>query len=134
MADWNTAKYGSPTGEIIGPEILPLCEALNAAGFVTTSSCCGHGQRWPHVWFEHSTDERIEAMARFVIGQFWADHRPFRPAISKEIFPDGCGWCLEIHLNNVYATTPADVAMKEAELAMSRVTWAIQAWRFSPQI
>ena len=129
MADWTTAKHGSPTGEIIDPEILPLCEALNAAGFVTTASCCGHGKRWPHVWFEHSSDERIEAMARFVMGQTPGDYRPFRPAFSKEILVDGCGWCLEIHLNNVYADTPVGVAMKDAKYAMSRVTAAIQAWR-----
>ena len=131
MADWNTVRYDPNYEEKIDPEILPLCEALNAAGFVTTASCCGHGYRWPHVWFEHSTDERIEGMARFVIGQFWEDYRPFRPAISKEIFPEGCLWCLEIHLNNVYGDTPADIAMREAESAMSQVTAAIQTWSAS---
>jgi hypothetical protein len=131
MADWSTAKYGSPTGEIIDPEILPLCEALNAAGFVTTSSCCGHGRRWPHVWFEHSSDERIEAMARFVMAQHWGDYRPFRAEFNKEILPDGYQWCLEIHLNNCHADTPVDVAMGETEYALSQVTVAIQAWRFA---
>lgn len=128
MADWNTAKCGSPTGEIIDPEILPLCEALNAAGFVTASSCCGHGKRWPHVWFEHSTDERIEAMARFVMGQRQEDYRPFVPEFHKEILMEGYSWWLEIHLNNCYANTPVDVARKNAECAMAQVTAAIQAW------
>ena len=129
MADWKTVRYDPTYEEKIDPEILPLCDALNEGGFVTTASCCGHGRGWPHVWFEHSTDEQIEAMARFVMAQQQGDYRPFLPVFQKEVFIEGYGWCLEIHLNNVYATTSTDVAMKEAEYAISQVTAAIRAWK-----
>ena len=131
MADWNTARFDPAYEEKIDPEILPLCDALNAAGFVTTASCCGHGKSWPMVCFEHSTDECIERLARFVMAREGWDYRPFFSMWQKEICPDGYAWCVEIHLNDCYADTPVDVATKRAEFAMSQVTVAIQAWRFA---
>jgi hypothetical protein len=68
MADWKVVRNDPDYPEPLDPEIVPLCDALNAAGFVTTSSCSGHGRDWPYVWFEHSTDARIEDLARFVLG------------------------------------------------------------------
>jgi hypothetical protein len=128
MADWNTVRYDPSYEEKLDPEMIPLCDALNVAGFVTTVSCCGHGRSWPMVCFEHSTDERIERMARFVMGREGWDYRPYFSMWQKEICLDGYLWCLEIHLNNCHATTPVDVAIKQAEFALSRVTQAIQAF------
>lgn len=128
MAEWSIVRYDPTYEEKIDTEILPLCDALNSAGFVTTASCCGHGRGWPHVWFQHSTDERIEAMARFVMAQQQGDYRPFLPVFQKEILTNGYMWCLEIHLNNVYANTPVDAAMQEAIDALEQVTRAVQVW------
>lgn len=128
MADWNTVRYDPSYEEKIDPEILPLCDALNGAGFVTIFSCCGHGRNWPYVGFEHSSDERIEAMARFVMAQQPGDYRPFRASFQKEIRMDGCEWSLTIHLNNVYGPTSVDIAMKETISALAQVTAAIQVW------
>ena len=132
--NWNTVRFDPAYEEKIDPEILPLCDALNAAGFVTTASCCGHGRSWPYVCFEPSSDERIEAMARFVMAQHQGDYRPFLPVFQKEILTGGYEWCLEIHLNNVYANTAASAAVEEALFAISQVAASIQAWSPAPVI
>lgn len=122
MADWNTVRYDPAYGEPLDAEIIPLCDAMNAAGFVTTSSCWGHGTRWPHVWFEHSTDERIERMARFVLRATEGEFRPFYVMFEKDIRLEGYAWSLAIHLNETYGDTPSDVFMAEAVIAINRVT------------
>ena len=140
MADWNTVRHDPTYEEKLDPEIIPLCDALNAAGFVTTSSCCGHGRAWPHVWFEHSSDERIERLARYVKERERGDYRPYFTMWQKEILlrgsPEdvllhgntGYAWSLEIHLNNVYGDTPQAEGLKQAELALAKVTEAINRW------
>lgn len=128
MADWNIVRFDPSYEEKIDPEILPLCDVLNASGFVTTASCCGHGRDWPRVWFEHSTDARIEKLARFVLMTERGDYRPYFCLFQKEILIEGYLWSLEIHLNDVYATTPVASAMQQAELAISMVTMTIQKW------
>jgi hypothetical protein len=130
MADWNVVRYDPNYEEKLDDEIIPLCDALNAAGFVTTSSCCGHGRGWPHVYFEHSTDERIENLARFVlkIESELGDYRPDFTIWRKEVLIQGYAWCLEIRLNDVYANTSPVVALEAAKMAMDRVTKAIESW------
>jgi hypothetical protein len=128
MADWQIVRFDPSYVEPLDPEIIPLCDALNAAGIITSTSCCGHGYAWPHVWFEAEQDDaRIERMARFVlkseVGQvvyfscFW-----------KEVRLDGYAWILEIHLINVYKDTPIAEGLKEAVLALGRITDAVIAW------
>jgi hypothetical protein len=129
MADWNTVRYDPNWEEKLDPEIIPLCDALNAAGFATTTSCCGHGHRWPLVVFEHSTDERIERLARFVMERELGDYRSYSSMWQKEILPEGYAWSLHLRLNNVYSDTPASVGLEEAKSAMRAVTEAIEAWR-----
>jgi hypothetical protein len=116
MADWKTVRYDPNWEEKLDPEIIPLCDALNEAGFVTTSSCIGHGVCWPHVWFEHSTDERIEKLARLVKVTELGDYRPYFSMWQKEILTEGYAWSVEIHLNDVYSDTPRAVA-REAEIS-----------------
>lgn len=141
MADWKTVRYDPAYEEPLDPEIIPLCDAMNAAGFVTTSSCCGHGYSWPHVWFEHSTDERIENLARCVLAQEQGENRRYFSMWQKEILlrgsdadtrlynGTGYAWCVEIHLNNVYATTATSEALKEAVYAIIEIAKAVDRWR-----
>jgi hypothetical protein len=122
MAEWQTVRFDETHEEKLDPEIVPLCDAMNAAGFVTVASCCGHGSDWPRVWFEHSGDERIEGLARFVLAATEGDYRPFAASFQKEILLNGYIWCLELHLNNVYRDTPTEHGLKEAEAALASVT------------
>lgn len=131
MGDWQTVRYDPAYEEPLDEEIIPLCDALNAAGFVTTASCCGHGSAWPQVWFEHSTDERIESMARFVLAREQGDYRPFSSIFRKEVCREGYAWSLQIHLNRVFADTPKETALNEAKQAMDRVAQSIAAWHKS---
>ena len=128
MADWNIVRNDPSYPEPLDPEIIPLCDALNAAGFVTTSSCCGHGRNCPHVWFEHSNEERIIQMARFVIAREQGDFRPYFSMFQKEIRIDGYAWSLEIHLNDVYSSTDPHDALKAAKIAMDAIAKLIDAW------
>jgi|GEM_PF-993639 hypothetical protein len=128
MADWQTVRYDPTYEEKLDEEIIPLCDALNAAGFVTTSSCTMHGQGWPYVFFEHSTDERIERLARFVKKGEIGDYRPYFTMWQKEILEDGYAWCLEIHLNNVYCDTAQAVVSRERSHALASVTEAVVDW------
>lgn len=128
MADWATVRHDPAYPEPLDEEIIPLCDALNAAGFVTTSSCCGHGGDWPHVWFEHSSDERIERLARFILATETVDYGPHFTMIQKEIRPEGYAWSIEIHLNNQFADTPSGEALAMARVALGAVTAAVLAW------
>lgn len=128
MADWKVVRNDPDYPEPLDPEIVPLCEALNAAGFVTTSSCSGHGRDWPYVWFEHSTDARIEDLARFVLGTEGEYYRSHFTVWQKEIRPNGYAWSLEIHLNNVYGDTPSSDFLEQAALALGFVTEAVHCW------
>ena len=122
MANWQTARFDDAYEEKLDEEIVPLCDALNAAGFVTVSSCCGHGGDWPRVWFEHSTDARIGALARFVLATEQSDFAPDFSLFQKEVRLDGYLWCWELHLNNVYRDTPTEVALAAARDALARAT------------
>jgi hypothetical protein len=126
MADWKTVRYDPNWEEKLDPEIIPLCDALNDAGFVTLSSCIGHGHSRPHVWFEHSTDERIEKLARFVKATEEFDYRPYFTMWQKEILLEGCAWSVEIHVNGIYSNTPrsADLALEVA--AVNQVAQVIR--------
>jgi hypothetical protein len=122
-------RYNPTHSEPLDEEIVPLCDALNAAGFVTTSSCCGHGGDWPHVWFEHSSDERIENLARFILTSEAGDpHRRHFTMIQKEIRLEGYAWSLEIHLHDQYTATPPRDALAMARLALEALTAAVVAW------
>jgi hypothetical protein len=129
MAEWAVVRYDPSYEEPLDPEIIPLCDALNASGFVTTSSCCGHGQGRPYVCFEHSTDERIESLARFVKAREEVAHRAYWSMWQKEILIEGYAWCVEIHLNNVYAKTPQAEALKEAVSAIAKVAEAVSSFQ-----
>ena len=131
MADWNIVRYDPSYTEPLDPEIIPLCDALNNAGFVTTSSCCGHGNNWPHVWFECSTDERIERMARFVLKYEIGDYRPYFSMFQKELRLEGYAWSLEIHLNNAYSETPPALFLKDAVTAITEISKRIALWELS---
>jgi hypothetical protein len=128
MADWTTVRHDPTWEEKLDPEIIPLCDALNAAGFATTSSCCGHGHSWPHVWFEHSSDKRIEAMARFVMQREKGDFRPFFSEFQKDIRLDGYAWSLTVHLNDCYGNTPPKEMIRQAVSAMSHIAAAVTDW------
>jgi hypothetical protein len=129
MADWNTVRNDRNYVEPLDPQIIPLCDALNAAGFATTSSCCGHGRDWPYVCFQHASDQLVEDLARFILGGECGDYRPYCSVFQKEIQLNGFAWRVEIHLNDVYESTPHALAMAQAECAIAQVTRAINAWQ-----
>jgi hypothetical protein len=128
MADWTTVRFDPGYEEKLDPEITPLCDALNAAGFVTTSSCCGHGHSRPHVWFEHSSDKRIESLARYILVTQSPQNPRHTPIFQKEILLNGYAWDLEIHLHNVYHDTSEPVALRGAEFALAQVTKLVVGW------
>lgn len=125
MADWLTVRYDPTYEEPLDEELIPLLDALNAAGFVTISSCSGHGRSWPHIWFEHSTDERIERLVRFVKRFEEGDYRAHFTMWTKEILLEAnaltnghaYAWMVELHLNNVFGgdTPPTSAAFMLAE-------------------
>lgn len=125
MADWNTVRFDPTYEEKLDEEIIPLCDALNAVGIVTTSSCVGHGHSWPHVWFAHSSDERIERLARFVKSAEAGDRCPYFTMWQKEILDDGYAWSVELHVNDVYRDTPSAVRMEKENAALARITQAV---------
>ena len=131
MSDWQTVRYNPAWEETLDPELIPLLDAMNAAGFVTTSSCSGHGIAWPHIWFAHSTDERIERLARFVKGGENGDYRPYFTMWQKEILrePNACAWCVEFHLTTCYKDTTAAEMMGEAVKAFSLTTARVIEFR-----
>lgn len=128
MADWKIVRFDPNYPEPLDVEIIPLCDAMNAAGLVTTSSCCGHGSRWPHVWFDHPYDAYVEALARHVMAREGGDYRPHYTMWQKDIRPEGFGWSLEVHLNNVYATTPGEEALAMAVVAINQTAEHILAF------
>lgn len=134
MADWKIVRFDPSYEEPMDAEIIPLCDALNAAGFVTTQSCCGHGRDWPRVWFEHSEDKRIEEMARFVMLKERGDFRPHFTLFQKEIELKGYRWMLEIHLNEVYRSTPEYIFMEKANTAIGEVTKTVNDYLLSQGI
>src|SRR6266481_4756053 len=137
MMDWKTVRFDPAYEEKLDPEIIPLCDVLNYAGFVTISSCCGHGYMWPHVWFEHSTDERIERLARFVLAEEkrlteatkdaeGVCHFPYFSMWQKEVRLDGYLWSVELHLNNVFHNTQHSEGLTEAVAALNSLTTMVR--------
>ena len=130
MADWQTARFDPAYEEPIDPSIIPLCDALQAAGFNTVASCCGHGQAWPHVFWDDSTpDQTCEALARFLLRRTGGDYKPFTPWCQKEILETGHRWCLEIHVHDQYADTPTAKAFAMASMAILAVTKHVREWQ-----
>ena len=128
MADWQIVRYDPEYSEPLDPEIIPLCDALNAAGFPTTCSCCGHGFSRPFVTFEHTTDELAESLARFVMSRESGDFRAHYTFFQKNITRDGCDWQLNITLTNASADVPQDEALGQAVRAISEVAESVRAW------
>ncbi len=145
MADWKTVRFDPTYEEKLDEEIIPLCDALNAAGFVTTYSCCGHGSRSPKVWFEHSSDERIEHLARFVLAEEkrlteLPENRlgeqdaqmislfPYSTDWQKETLLDGYIWSVAIHLTHAYMNTPPAQALEWATDAIAAVAKLVEEW------
>ena len=125
MADWKTVRFDPYYEEKLDIEIIPLCDAMNAAGFVTLSSCAGHGHSRPHVWFEHSTDERIERLVRFVKQCEEFDFRPYFTMWQKEILLEGAVWSVEVHVNGIYLDTPRSMEKEKEQYALSKLTQAV---------
>lgn len=128
MVDWQTVRFDPAYAEPLDPEIIPLCDALNAAGFVTTTSCCGHGTRWPSVTFEHSDDGRIESLARFVMSREGGDYRPHYTMWQKEVLGDGYLWSVHVHINEAYSDTSPDVCLEWAVSAINSTARSVALW------
>lgn len=128
MADWNTVRYDKAYPEPLDEEIIPICDALNEAGFETTCSCCGHGQDWARVWFQHKSDARVEDFARFVMESEKGDYRSHFTVFQKEIHPIGHIWVLEVHCNDVYSTTPSKDFLNKTNQALNSLSLAVKAW------
>lgn len=130
MADWQTVRYDPSYPEPLDAEIIPLCDAMNDAGVVTTASCCGHGVQWPLVCFEDGDEARIERMARHVLAAERAagDYQPSFSEFNRETQLDGHAWTLHIHLTNVYHDTPPAQALGVAVAAINRVAALVREW------
>jgi hypothetical protein len=131
MADWQTVRYDPTYPEPLDPEIIPLCDALNASGFVTISSCSGHGRDWPRVWFT-ADSERAERLARFVLRHTEHDGQSFAAQWQREVLLEGARWCLTLHLHRVYADTAREAALAEAVAALAEVTRLVARWEDAP--
>lgn len=126
MAEWQTVRFDPTYSEPLDAEIIPLLDAMNAAGFVTVSSCCGHGGSWPYVHFKDTDTRRIEALARFVMERERGDFRPSFTRWQRELVDPadvegGYLWGVEIHLNDMFADTPHDVALGQAVAAINEL-------------
>lgn len=56
----------------IDPEIIYLCDAMNALpGIQTINSCCGHGAGPFTIWFRVTSDKGIFFLARCVDRRYW---------------------------------------------------------------
>ena len=128
MSDWQTVRHDPNWDEPLDPEMIPLCDALNAAGFVTTASCVGHGSNWPMVWFEHGDNKRIESMIRYVLEAEKGDYRSYTSCWRRKFDLDGYSWSIRINCWNVYRDTPDDIAQKEYEDGINNVAQQINCW------
>jgi len=131
MSNWQAVRHDPTYTEPLDPEVIPLCDALNAAGFVTTTSCSGHGYQRPCIWFEHSDDKRIESMARFVLEGLHIDYGPHTVRIRKEIHLDGeYSWSIDINCWDINADTPnlRESWLKSGTKGMGLVAYLIGAW------
>lgn len=126
--DWETVRYDPTYPEPLDPEIIPLCDALNAAGFRTTSSCCGHGVRNPAIWFEHSADELIEEFARFVISRQQENFLTSYASFKKEVFLQGYEWSLHLQLTNVFGDTSIETCLKNMRIALDETISLVNEW------
>lgn len=127
MSDWQTVRFDPTYVEPLDEELIPLLDSLNAAGIVTTSSCCGHGYNWPAISFRHSTDERIESLARFVLGAT-NDSKLFFARFRKEIHAAGYDWALHLHLLGVYGGTPVEEFLRQSLEAINIVASLVDEW------
>jgi len=126
MADWHTVRYDPDYPEKLDEEIVPLCDAMNAIGFVTNSSCSGHGVDWPSVWFTHEDDTVVEHLARRIMVSEIDSKRAHSTVFSKHIVAEGYNWNLKIILNDVYGDTPRSEGLKKAINAIDWVTLSIE--------
>lgn len=136
MTEWNVVRYDTTWEEKIDPEILPLCDALNAAGLTTLSSCCGHGQDWPHVIMSGSIpDDKYERLQRYLLANCAQCSNIYLPCMRKDIV--GLGhldaemghyWDLEIHASEVYRDTPIGQVRAIYEVILDYVTSQVELW------
>lgn len=106
MSDYETVRNDPAYPEKLDPEIIPLCDAMNGAGFTTTCSCWGHLSNTPKVWFDQP-DVRAERFARFLLNKEF-DFGPQGWVITKTIEKEGHVWCLEIKPTEIYMNTPEE--------------------------
>jgi len=89
--DWKTVRYDPDYEDRWTQRMIPLCDAPLKCRPVHYNLI----MRWswhtlgPYVQFEHSSDERIERLARFVKGTEHFDYRPYFTMWEKEILEDG---------------------------------------------
>jgi hypothetical protein len=136
MTDWNTVRFDPAWEEKIDPEILPLCDALNAAGIETIGSCAGHGC-WPYVLITGKIpDSRIESLARHLLTyRGWCCVK-YVPVVSKIIelvgsvqAPCGHYWSIELHLSETYKDTPLSTVWDMNAQMFAFVTREIGVWK-----
>jgi hypothetical protein len=132
---WDLIKQELAETEPLDPEVISLCDALNYAGFTTTASCSGHGGQRPMVWFKHSTDGRIEDMARFVISELYNlqgqdGYATYSVRIGKQIYqnPGSYDWSIEINHWGIYSETTTEDAIRMWSEATDRVAELITEW------
>jgi hypothetical protein len=136
MSDWSRLNSEDWGEEPLDPEVFKLCEALNNAGFITFTSCSGHGFQRPMVWFEHSNDERIEEMSRFVIAELENSDFHISVRIRKQIYKDlgDYDWSIEVSHWDIYSDTPHETALKMFEAASDKVAELINSWYNSTKV
>jgi hypothetical protein len=129
VSDWRTVRFDPNYEEPLDPSIIPLCDALQAAGFNTISSCEGHGLNWPHVWWDDSTPDAVcESLARYLLKRAGGDYKPFTPWCQKEILETGHRWMIEIYIHDCYCDTPPARRFAMTSMAILAVAKHVREW------
>lgn len=139
MSSWEETKKELAVTEPLDPEVIPLCDALNAAGFVTTSSCSGHGTQRLMIWFKHSTDDRIEDMSRYLLRSLRERSRPYPDCnewnpyglrIRKQIYedPGDYSWSIEVDHWGMHADCLGPPALEKVAAATNAIAGLVMEW------
>jgi len=136
MTNWKTVRFDPTWEEPIDPEILPLCDALNAAGLETIGSCWGHCRDWPYALISGNiADEQAECLQRYLLAHCDECEVNYLPCMRKDIVSigsveaeNGHYWDLEIHASELYCDTPAADVGKAYLRILDHVVSLIRDW------
>lgn len=120
--------------EKVDPEIVPLCDALNAAGFPTNASCWGHCRlnNGPHVTF-FCEIEQAEALQRALREASDKDLTDgglgvWQASLRMYLYPWGREWEIEVDAHGLYHDSPMPLVRALRLHALKQATAVIWAY------